>query len=185
MAYTDTTVLDVLRAAPVLDREATRALVARLFPDREIEPAGDELLHHARNPAEDVAYVGCFPGLDLVCSWQLVAERPSDAERRILAGPPRRSVLLHAMHGAVEWCAFGLWVDGRLVRGVSTSPGGVAEDVGERLPFEASARDGDGTGPCDWGEQALQKYFGFRCDAESGVDDVDPEVVPLVGYRIR
>jgi hypothetical protein len=190
VAYTDSIATDVLRAAPVLDRDATRALVDRLFPDLEIEPIGDELLCHALNPAEDVAYAGSFPGLDLVCSWQLVADRPSRAAGRVLAGPARRSVVLHAMHGSVDWCSFGVWLDGRLVRSLSASPrSGIVEDAGDRLPFEAEYWRPEGAPlpvrPMALGERALYELLGLRCDCEADLDDVDPEIVPMLAYRVR
>lgn len=190
MAYADSTATDVLRAAPILDREATRALVDRLFPDWEIEPIGDELLCHSLNPAQDVTYAGSFPGLDLVCSWQLVADRASVAAGRVLAGPARRTVVLHAMHGSVDWCAFGLWLDGHLVRSLSASPrSGIVEDTGERLPFEAGYwKPEDGqlpVHPIELGKRALYELLGLRCDCEADLDDVDPEIVPMLAYRVR
>lgn len=196
--YADTNAVDVLRAAPVLDRAATLALAHRLFPGYQVEEIGDALLAEATNPAEDVVYLGCFPGLDVVCGWQMVSEKPSDAAERVLAGSPRRAVYLHAMHHVVDWCAFGYWVEGSLVRSLSVSPGsGVVEDHGERLTFEEPFWLGEREGcpgderrhplpfhPVALGAAALYDFFGFRLDGEESIDDVDPEIVPLVGYRL-
>ncbi|MFD4655933.1 DUF6928 family protein [Kitasatospora sp. NPDC058444] len=46
-------------------------------------------------------------------------------------------MVLHAMHSVVDWLAFGVWEDGRLVRSLSLSPdSGIIEDIGEPLSFE-------------------------------------------------
>lgn len=196
--YADTNPIDVLRAAPVLDRAATLALAQRLFPDDLVTDLGDALLADAINPAEGVAYIGCFPGLDIVCGWQLVTERPSEATERIIAGSARRSAYLHAMHTVVDWCAFAIWTDAELVRGLSVAAGsGVVEDLGERLTFEApywagereDCPDDEGAHPLPFhpvalGRAALHSLFGFRIEGHEEIDDVDPEIVPLVGYRV-
>jgi hypothetical protein len=196
--YADTNPIDVLRAAPVLDRSATVALVERLFPGEAVTEVGDALLADAINPAEGVVYVGCFPGLDIVCGWQLVRERPSESTERIVAGPTRRMAYLHAMHTGVDWCTFAIWTDGALVRGLSVSAGsGIVEDLGDRLTFEepywAGERedcpDDEGAHPLAYhpvalGREALHALFGFRIEGHEEIDDVDPEIVPLVGYRM-
>ena len=196
--YADTNPIDVLRAAPVLDRSATLVLVSQLFPGDEVAEIGDALLADAINPAEGVVYIGCFPGLDIVCGWQLVTERPSEATERIVTGPDRRTAYLHAMHTVVDWCTFAIWTEGALVRGLSVSAGsGIVEDVGDRLAFEepywAGEReecpDDEGAHPLAFhpvalGRAALHALFGFRIEGHEEIDDVDPEIVPLVGYRV-
>lgn len=184
VVYADTNAVDVLRACPPLDRVATRALVDRLFPDRRAEEVGDELLHVAVNPPADIAYIGCYPGLDLVCTWQLVGDRPSQLTDRLVPGTERRNVYLHSMHPEVEWCAYAVWIDGELIRAMSACvEPGVIEDIGEQLPFEQPYWDGE-RGPLELGEAALRAFVGFNLVGEDSIDDVDPEIIPLVGYRL-
>ena len=48
-----------------------------------------------------------------------------------------RSLAHSRTHSVVDWCAFALWREGKLVRSTSVSPdGGVREDIGDKLPFE-------------------------------------------------
>jgi hypothetical protein len=43
------------------------------------------------------------------------------------------------MHSASDWLAYAVWQDGGLLRSLSLSrDGGVTEDIGAPLPFEAS-----------------------------------------------
>jgi Family of unknown function (DUF6928) len=210
VAFGDLDLVHELRSAPVLNRSATDDLVRRLFPDRTVVEAGDALLIDGLDPPGDMVYAGSFPGVDVVCSWQLVGDRPSaalpvvgslepgstvppresDADR----GTPRHRVMLHAMDAGAQWCAFGVWEGGRLVRSVSLARDrGVVEDVGERMPFEQPYWSGDhpaGDGsplpfrPAEFGVEALKALFGFELDGVRNNDDVDPEVIPLVGYRL-
>jgi hypothetical protein len=94
--YVDVNPADVLRAYPVLDKPATRGLAERLFPDQSIAEIGDVLLADALNPPEDVAYLGCFPGIDLVCSWRVMPDRPSQLAAELLAVTERHLPTLFA-----------------------------------------------------------------------------------------
>jgi hypothetical protein len=183
--YADSSPVDVLRAYPVLDKPATRTLVDRLFPGASVEEIGDELLADALDPPEDVVYLGCFPGLELACCWQLIGERPSQSGERLLGGPARKLLYLHAMHGDVDWCSFGLWRDGQLVRGVSVGrDAGVLEDFGEHLDFERTYWDGQ-PDPMTLGGAALRNFVGLVLEGAKRHDDVDPEIIPVVGYRVK
>ncbi|WP_433609455.1 DUF6928 family protein [Dactylosporangium sp. CA-139114] len=180
VAFADGNPIDVLRSCPVLDKPATRALVERLFPGATIEEIGDELLVDALNPPADVVCVGCFSGLDLVCSWGLTPRRPSELDPVVLAASERRNVYLHAAHSDAGWCSYGVWRDGSRVRALSVcADPAVAEDEGERLGFEQP-----GTDPCELSCASMQGLFGFACDDHERMDDVDPELIPVVAYRV-
>jgi hypothetical protein len=201
VAYGDSDVAHVLRSAPVLDRTATAELVRKAFPDNRIDDAGDALLYDCLDPAEDLAYVGSFRGVDLICSWRLVDQRPSQAARRCLPAARLPNVYLHSMHGATNRIAFAAWQSGTLVRSLSLAADDeVVENLGEPLPFEAPFWAGERTAdpdesdgvayaypfhPRDLGEEALRAFLGFGLGGMGSLDEVDPEVIPLVGYRIR
>ncbi|GAA2634430.1 hypothetical protein GCM10010399_78820 [Dactylosporangium fulvum] len=179
LAFADGNPIDVLRACPVLDKPATRALAERLFPGATVDEIGDVLLVDAMDPPEDVVHVGCFGTVDLVCSWRLTPRRPSELDPVVLSASERRNVLLHTAHCAAGWCSYGLWRDGTRVRALSRcGDPGVCEDEGERLPFEGDG--GDEELCC----RSLLGLFGFRCADEGRIDDVDPELIPVVAYRV-
>jgi hypothetical protein len=182
VAFSDGNPIDVLRSYPVLNKPATRALVERLFPGAGIEEIGDELLVDALDPPADVVCVGCFPGLDLVCGWGLTPRRPSELDPVVLAANDRRNVYLHAAHSDAGWCSYGIWRDGTRVRALSLcADPDVLEDEGERLPFEQPDADAD---PGELSCASMQALFGFACDDHERLDDVDPELIPVVAYRV-
>jgi uncharacterized protein DUF6928 len=80
------------------------------------------------------------------------------------------------MHSVVDWAAFALWEDTRLVRSLSVSPDtGVIESIGAPLPF----------GPLGLGEEALRALFGFVYEGERRPGDLDPSGITLVGVWLR
>jgi len=181
VVFADGNPIDVLRSYPVLDKPATRVLAERLFPGATLEEIGDVLLVDALNPPADVVYVGCFSGLDLICSWALTPQRPSELDPVVLAASDRRNVYLHAAHGEAVWTTYGLWRDGAQVRALSVcADPGVLEDEGDRQPFEKFGSDDE-----DLACRSMQAMFGFSCNDEDRIDDVDPELIPVVAYKVN
>ena len=184
VVYADSNPVDTLRAYPVLDKAATRLLVERLFPDAQIEEIGDQLLSDALNPPADVAYVGCYSGVDLVCCWRLMPDRPSQLDDSVRTASERRNIYLQAVHADADWTMFGVWQNGELTRSLSACPDpGVIEDIGDHLKFEEPHWTGDED--LMWlGEAALRDLFGIVLDGEDRHDDVEAELIPVVGYKI-
>lgn len=199
--YADGDVGAVLRSRPKLDRDATRALVGRLYsaPAYQVTEVEDGSLDQA-NPPDGLVYAGCFPGLAIVCTGDVALDHPSqldDGFREVAAG---RTVYLHAMHSVVDWFAYAIWgTDGTLRRALSLSPdSGILENIGEPLAFEASYWAGeqaldDGVGkdayplpfhPLELAEDALRHLFGFNYEGAYRPDDPDLEDIVLAGFAV-
>jgi hypothetical protein len=80
--YTEGEIGPILQTAPEIDREATRALVARLYPSQHLVQIEDGTLFEDANPPDHHVYAGCFPGLAVVCTADLALDRPSLLDRR-------------------------------------------------------------------------------------------------------
>lgn len=204
VAFIDGDARTILGAAPPLDRERARALVERLLPpgrwlwrSRSLQPLDDVRLSHLA-PRGRRVHVGSWPGLELVASSKLGGDYPSRLPPRFLAAAEGRDVVLLAMHSVVDWFAYGLWIQGELVRSLSVSPdGGVKEDEGTPLSFETSfwsgARPavppGEEAGyplvfhPLELGQVALRHFLGFTLEGPSEPTDLDPETIPLAAFR--
>ncbi len=191
------------------DPARAAALIRRLLPGYDIGPDGEEPweLADAVYPTDGTTCVLSVPGLDVVCDRRLALGHPSQMPEHIVAASAGRRLYLHAMHSVVDWLAFAVWEDGRLVRSLSLAPDdGILEDIGDRLPFELpywagaypvapdpSHEDEEPYPlpfhPLDLGERAMLEFFGFGvegCMAEDAPEEtVDAWAVQLHGFHAR
>ncbi len=199
--YADGDVAQALPRAVELDRAATEALVARLFPGLEVASVDDGTLDRHINPRDGIVYAGVFPGLTFICAAELGEIRPSHLRPGWLAEGAGRRVILHSMHSASDFLGFAVWSpDATLERALCLSPDdGIVEDHGDRLPFEhpywAGQRpvepDDDDDEPyplpfhpLDLGEEALAALCGFVIEGVAPEAMPDLSRVPLAGFRL-
>ncbi|MGY1582059.1 DUF6928 family protein [Streptomyces sp. MN13] len=209
LAYADVAVADILQDSPESDHDYAAALVARVRPGQCIEEDGEELweLAEAVYPPKGTVCALSVPGLDLVCDQEFMIDRPSQLAEYLVAASRGRRLYFHAMHSVVDWLAFAIWEDGRLVRSLSLSPdAGIIEDIGQRLPFELPYWEGrhrvesDAPSevegpyplpfhPLELGERAMMEFFGFYVEGCMAGDEaaepvVDVWAVELQGFRV-
>jgi hypothetical protein len=203
LVYADRPVPDVLREHPAVDRQATRALVARLHPGATLTPIDDGTLMENSNPPDGVVYAGVFPGVTVLASGEVGLDHPSTLPKRFLAEGQGRTLYLHAMHSVVDWFAYAVWEDGVLRRALSLTPEDEPlENVGEPLPFELPYWAGEHPlydedeepdeeddfpfpfHPLELAEAALRTFLGFNFEGEQHDDDPEPHRIVLLGYRL-
>jgi hypothetical protein len=189
---------EALAAKPPLDREATSVLAATLFPGEGLHPIGDgELIF--TSPPEDEVHIGCFPGVTVIAAIEFALDLPSTLPQRFIAAGDDRTVILHAMHSAVDWFAYAIWRKGELIRSLSLAPdSGIMEDLGERLAFELPYWEGEHAldeaedeqnpyplpfHPLELGNEALVHLFGYQIEGLIDHALLDAMTVPLVRYR--
>jgi len=204
LVYADGDVPELLKRAGDADEVRTAELVRRLYPGREAAEVEGTCLWDAVYPSDGTVYAGSWPGLDVIGDREVMLDYPSRLPEHLVAASAGRRLVLHAMHSAVDWLAFAVWEDTRLVRSLSVSPeDGVVENIGEPLPFElpywAGDRPAENTPwpgeesepyalpfhPLDFGEDALRALCGFIQEGRPHPDDVDAEAVRLHGFRMR
>ena len=196
LAYADVNVRAALNARPVLNREATSRLAGDLFPDEKLEVLGEGTLSHTCPPDNELC-IGSFPGVSIVAAKKFGSDYPSRLPERFVAAGSH-TIVLHAMHSVVDWFAYALWIDGKLVRALSLSPdSGILEDIGPRLSFEEPYWSGQHPAvedeseeypfpfhPLDLGEAALAELFGYQLEgALEPAMLLDPDTIPLVRYK--
>lgn len=189
---------DILKQKPELDRAAARSLAQKLFPSEAHVELEDGNLCFT-NPPDDELLVGCFQGVSIVAAKEFAIDRPSRLPQRFIDPSLGSTLYLHAMHSVVDWFAYAVWRNGRLERALSLSPdSGVAEDIGDKLPFEAPYWAGKHPAvdpeddpddyplpfhPLDLGEAALAEFFGYQLEGVVDPAQLDPENIPLLRLK--
>ncbi len=200
LVYAQHNALDALAARPNLDREATQRMVATLFPNQKLEPLGDTSLAHTYPPTDEI-YAGHYADIAIVAAREFGVDYPSRIPQSFVTNGPWGLVYLHAMHSGVDWFAFTLWNDGKLLRSLSLSPdSGLMEDLGARQAFEEpfwtgqhpvfEAGDDKGQGyplpfhPLELAEATLAVLFGFQLEVPLDLPQlVDPEKIVLMRFK--
>jgi hypothetical protein len=198
LVIADSNAREALSAKPQLDLKATQKLARALFPGEKLEPIGNGYLSDTA-PRDEELYIGCFPGVSIVAAKEFGIDYPSYLPKEFIAAGGSGTVTLHAMHSVVDWFAYAIWTDGKIVRSLSLSPNsGILEDTGEHLPFEEPYWAGEHPVVCsgedrsaypfpfhplDLGEEALRELFGYILEGRTDPSLLEPESIPLVRYR--
>lgn len=204
LVYADGDVPGLLREVGTADLERTAAMMRRLYPGWEIEESTGSNLWSGVYPPEGTAYAASWPSVEVVGDQRVMVDAPSGLPEHLVAASAGRRLVLHAMHSVVDWLAFAVWEDGRLVRSLSLSPdSGIIENIGEPLPFElpywAGNRPADVIPwpdedeepyplpfhPLELGEDALRALCGFVREGLPVPDDIDTTTIRLHGFRVR
>lgn len=144
LVYSDGDAPGLLRQVDAADLDRTTAMMRRLCPGWEIEECGGSDLWDGVYPPKGTAYAAGWPGVDVIGDQRVMIDAPSQLPGHLVAASAGRRLVLHAMHSVVDWLAFVVWEDGRLVRSLSLSPdSGIIENIGESLPFELPSWAGD------------------------------------------
>ncbi|MFI0445849.1 DUF6928 family protein [Actinomadura sp. 6N118] len=201
LLYTDSDAKEVLRTAPAPDPEQTAALIECLYADWVVREVEGSSLGDGCYPPYGTTYAARLPGADIICDQRVMLDRPSQLAAHLVEASAGRRLVLHAMHSVVDWLAFAVWEDGRLIRSLSLSPdNGVMENIGAPFPFEAGYWAGEHPvthhpawsdepyalpfHPLELGEDALRELCGFILEGMPEPDDADPFDVALLGYQL-
>lgn len=194
LAYAAGEPAESLRQAGEFDPEATRALVAATHPSWEgtASSSNGDLLSGCY-PREGTVYAGSFPGIDIMCDLDVTSWLPSEFPARYLDVAAGRRVILHAMQSTTDTFGYAIWQNGSLVRSLCLSPGdgGIVEDIGEPLPFEAPYWAGGHPArpvglsfhPLELGSAALTALFGFALEGQQRAE-VDAASVKLAAFQV-
>jgi hypothetical protein len=196
LVYSSGSARDALALNPELDRGATIAFAAKLFPKDKLEQIADGSLTSTCPPNSELR-IGCFPGVSVVAAKEFGGDYPSRLPAAFIDAGRDGTIHLHAMHSVVDWFAYAVWKNGQLQRSLSVSPdSGVREDIGEKaafeLPFwtggnEVPAEEGEEYPlpfhPLDMGEAALLEFFGYQLEGADSSATVDPNSIPLMRFK--
>ncbi|UYP19705.1 hypothetical protein OED52_03850 [Rhodococcus sp. Z13] len=133
------------------DRDAARALLTRLFPDRRADPLDCVPLTEAAGTLdgdEERICVGSYPGVTVVSSPRFALKQPSALPEMWLHTPAADRTLLLVSDPPGAWGAFAMWERGRLRRAFGANTVEFFEDRG--LPFVWEGPYWGGEHPLRW-----------------------------------
>jgi hypothetical protein len=187
---------DALSVRPSLDKDATLKLVTSLFPDEKLELIGEDGDLSYTYPPDDEIHIGCFPSVSIVAAKEFGIDYPSKLPQKFIAAGGNGVITFHAMHSAVDFFAYAIWSNGKLVCSLSLSPDrGIMEDIGQQLSFEKPYWSGEHPAvddedeypfafhPLELGEEALKYCFGYQLEVMIDDSLLEPESIPLVRYK--
>lgn len=192
-----------LRSGRGPDPDIAERLVTRLYPDNDVVATDPCSLADAAGPAHDTVYLGCYPGVTVICDARLALPRPSRLAESLVCPLASEHTYLVGLDPELGWGGFAHWRRGELRRSFSATRINILEDEGLPLvwerPFWAGehpmAHD-DGQlpdpqrlpfDPLHFAETANLQWLGFRhhtlaYDASVGETPLDPGAVLLRGY---
>lgn len=198
LVYSDGNPRETLARKPALDRKRSEDLARRLFPGAPLCRTADTDLT-AGDPRDGDILVGCYDDVSIVAAEEFGIDYPSKLDPHFLKEGSARTVHLHAMHSVVDWAAFAVWRNGKVIRSLSLSPdSGVLEDIGARLEFERPYWDGQHPAtepdeepdaypfpfhPLEIAEAALKEFFGYQLEGLITPDMLEPQEIPLMCFR--
>lgn len=200
LVYSDGNVHEKLNTYPALDREATNRLVARLYPNENLELIDEGDLFDM-NPPNNKIYAACYPSVNILAAKEFALDYPSKLAKRFIAESDYSEIYLHAMHSVVDWHAFAVWKNRQLIRSLSlsTDTTGILEDVGEKLDFELDYWQGKYPAvnpeeypdypfpfhPLDLAEATREAFLGYVLEGMPKENHLDPGKIPLMIYKRR
>jgi hypothetical protein len=199
IAYSDEEPKNLFAGDRDLDEAASEGLARRLFPDAALTRQ-ENCTFGFPNPGRGELLVGCYPHVRIVAHKDLANDHPSRIAPRWVDPALGRHAYVHATHSVVDWFAFALWRDGRLVRSLSLSPDDdVIEDKGEMLDFEKPFWAGEHPveteedeqpypldfHPLDLASAAMQSTLGFALEGWPKDWVCNPDELPVLAFSVK
>ncbi|MGW0183897.1 DUF6928 family protein [Nocardia sp. NPDC003345] len=126
----------VLRAGPDPDTGAAYALARQLHPDLEVEPTVTATLAEAVGPEPDELFIGCYPGLTVLCSTYAARVHPTAIPELLVRPLAEEHTYLVSFDLEYGWGAFAHWERGELRRAFSSTRLNILQDQGLPHPWE-------------------------------------------------
>jgi len=191
----------VLRAEHDPDSTASQALARQLHPGFEVSPTMVGTLGGCAGPDVDEVYLGCFPGVTVLCSALAARIHPSAIPEmlvRPLASEHTFLVSFDTVHG---WGSFAHWERGELRRAFSSTRLNILEDEGLPLVWERAFWAGEHPvqwrpwdlpdpqtlpfDPPDFANAAGHEWLGVQYRAPAADGELTPSDIPVCGFSLR
>ncbi|WP_054816668.1 DUF6928 family protein [Nocardia arizonensis] len=192
--------LAVLRAHPDPDPDAALALARQLYADHDVVPTMVGTLAGCAGPDRDEVYIGCYPGVTVVCSTQAAQLKPTALPELLVRPLASDQTYLTAFDSAHGWGAFAYWERGEFRRSFSSTRVNIIEDEGLPLVWERPFWAGEHPvrwragelpdpqslpfEPPDFADAANNEWLGFHYRAAAAQGALVPGDVAVCGFTL-
>ncbi|MFE3188924.1 DUF6928 family protein [Nocardia sp. NPDC059240] len=190
----------VLREHPGPDPDAAFALAKQLNPDRDVVPAASGTMKVWAGPDPESVYIGCYPGVTVVCSTQAALPRPTKLPELLVRPLASEATYLISYDLSLGWGAFAYWERGEFRRSFSATRVNILEDEGMPRVWERPHWAGEYPielapgempdpqllpfDPPDFADAANQEWLGFRYRGKVSGDALTAEEIEVCGFSL-
>ncbi|MEV6774478.1 hypothetical protein AB0N05_38155 [Nocardia sp. NPDC051030] len=190
----------VLREHPGPDPDAAFALAKQLNPDRDVVPAASGTMKVWAGPDPESVYIGCYPGVTVVCSTQAALPRPTKLPELLVRPLASEHTFLISYDLSLGWGAFAHWERGEFRRSFSATRVNILEDAGLPRVWERPYWAGEHPieldpgelpdpqllpfDPPDFADAANEVWLGFCYRGKVSEDALMPEEIAVCGFSL-
>lgn len=190
----------VLRDHRDPDADAAIALARQLFPDSVVVPRPVGPLSTSAGVGDRGLYIGCYPGVTVVCSTELAVARPSRLPAEFVRPFPTATTVYVGFDPARSWGAYALWERGTVRRCFSATAVHILEDEGLPQVWERPYWAGEHPlahepgivpdpaslpfDPQDLADAANERILGFRYRNAPEKGPLDPAGIVVCGFEL-
>lgn len=180
----------VLRGRPDPDPGAAAALAGELYAEHDVRPIMVGTLHGCAGPDRDEVYIGCYPGLTVVCTAEAALVRPTRLPDLLVRPLASEHTYLVSFDATLHWGAFAHWERGEFRRSFSSTRVDILENEGLPMVWERTYWAGEHPvprqggdhpepqslpfDPPDFADAANREWlgFGYRAASQPGPADI-------------
>ncbi|WP_308014727.1 DUF6928 family protein [Nocardia coffeae] len=190
----------VLRDHPDPDPAAALALARQLNPDLDVVPAASGTMKVWAGPDPGSMYIGCYPGVTVVCTTQAAVARPTRLPELLVRPLASERTYLISYDVAHGWGAFAHWERGEFRRSFSSTRVDILEDAGLPQVWERSYWAGEHPlrllpgefpdpqtlpfDPTEFADGANAEWLGFHYRGGEHDGALVPDDVPVCGFSL-
>ncbi|MFB7877801.1 MULTISPECIES: DUF6928 family protein [unclassified Nocardia] len=189
----------VLKEGPDPDPEAAAALAGQLYSEHDVRPITIGTLEGCAAPDRDEVYIGCYPGLTVVCTAEAALVEPTKLPDLLVRPLASEHTFLVSFDDRVHWGAFAQWERGEFRRSFSSTRVDILENEGLPMVWERQYWAGEHPvpwrgadhpqprslpfDPPEFADAANDEWLGFRY-LGSGEEELTPGSLAVCGFTL-
>ncbi|MFC4124589.1 DUF6928 family protein [Nocardia rhizosphaerae] len=189
----------LLRERPEPDAAAAAALAGQLYADHDVLPIMIGTLNGCAAPDRDEVYIGCYPGLTVVCTAEASLVRPTRLPDLLVRPLASEHTYLVSFDARIHWGAFAHWERGEFRRSFSSTRVDILENEGLPMVWErpfwagehpvpwTEGQPGPQTLPFDppaFADAADAAWLGFRYRGQPEPGELTPGDIAVCGFTL-